>query len=231
MGSSRLPGKVLLPLAGRPVLGWVVRAARVARRVGTVVVATTTDRADDPIDEWCRAEDVAVVRGSEADVVARFAQAVATHPGDPVVRLTADCPLLDPEVVDGVVDLYRDSGADFVATDLVMHLPRGTDVEAMSPAALSWVDEHATGVDRVHVTSSIYRNPYLFTLVPYQRDHEAGHYRATLDTTEDLEALRAIVAELGDRPPSVDELIALLDRRPDIVAMNAHVEQKPIAEG
>ncbi|NNF64209.1 MAG: spore coat protein, partial [Acidimicrobiia bacterium] len=133
--------------------------------------------------------------------------------------------------IDDSIDLYRDTEADFVATDLVMHLPRGTDVEVLSPAALRWADEHATGVDRVHVTSSIYGNPYLFQLEPLRRPMEAGDLRVTVDTPADYEAVQAIVGELGDRPPSVEELVELLARRPDIVAINSGVQQKAIDEG
>ena len=145
-GSSRLPGKVLRPLGGTPVLGWVVRAARAAAGIDDVVVATSVDPVDDAVEEAGRALGVPVVRGSEDDVLSRFLLAVEQHPCDAVVRLTADCPLLDPALIGQVVALWRAAPEqDYVATTLVRTLPRGLDVELATADALRRVAATATG--------------------------------------------------------------------------------------
>ncbi len=228
MASTRLPGKVLRPLAGRPVLSWVVRAATEAGC--DVVVATTTDPGDDVVAELCERLEVPAFRGHPDDVLRRYVDALEAHPSDPLVRLTADCPLLDPAVIVETVAGFA-PGLDYVSNLLVPHLPLGLSVEVAAAAALRRADREATGVDRVHVTSYLYREPGRFSTAAVITDHDAPGYRVTLDTAEDLAALEAIVAVLGDAPPAVADVIDLLDHRPDIVAINAEVRQKAIEDG
>ena len=194
------------------------------------MVATTTDSSDDEVVALCERLRVAAFRGDSSDVLRRFVDALEEHPSDPLVRLTADCPLLDPAVIARTVAGFE-PGLDYVSNLLVPHLPVGLSVEVMSAAALRRADVEATGVDRVHVTSYLYREPGRFETAAVVLDHDAPGYRVTLDTPEDLQALEAIVAELGDAPPAVDTLIELLDHRPDIVAINSAVRQKRIEDG
>lgn len=229
-GSTRLPGKVLQPLGDRTVLEWVIRAAQEAHLVDSVIVATTTEAADDPIVALCDEQNVAVHRGSENDVLQRYIETVDRFPADTVVRLTSDCPLLDPALIDMTIAALR-SDLDYVSTGLLPHLPVGLSVEVFSTAALRAAGKDAKGADRIHVTSFIYRNPYLFRIEPFRLDHDAAHYRVTVDTEADYQALVAIVAELGDEPPAVDRLVEFLNGRPDIVAINDHIRQKEIDEG
>lgn len=232
LGSTRLPGKVLLPLGDRTVLEWVVRAARGATQVDEVLVATSTQPGDDPLVPAAAALGAHLVRGSEDDVLSRYVDALTEVPCDAVVRLTADCPLLDPVLIDAVVGAWRASpGHDYVSTVLVRSLPRGLDVELATAAALRRVDVTATARDRVHVTSAIYADPATYRLLGLCVAPPAADLRVTLDTEEDYAALRALVAELGDEPPSWRDVVALLRRRPDIVALNADVEQKPLDAG
>ncbi len=238
MGSSRQPGKVLRDLGGRPVLGWVVRAAQAARDAGAldrVVVATSSQPADDPVADLARRLGADVVRGSEHDVLARFVavlDAFRDDPADAVVRLTADCPLLDPELIELVVDAWRgDPTWDYVSTTLVRTLPRGLDVELARATALRRLAVTAQGHDRVHVTSGLYADPDRFRLHGLTVDPPADDLRVTLDTAEDAAALDALVAVLGDAPPSWRHVVAALRDRPDIVALNAHVRQKALEAG
>ncbi|MHB8274948.1 MAG: cytidylyltransferase domain-containing protein, partial [Dermatophilaceae bacterium] len=154
-GSTRLPAKVLADLGGRPVLEWVVRAARSARQIDEVIVATSTLAADDVVADLAESLGVVVVRGSEDDVLSRFVAALDAHPCDALVRLTADCPLLDPTLVDAVAGAWAATPThDYVSTVLVRCLPRGLDVELVTASALRVVDRTAAGHDRVHVTSA-----------------------------------------------------------------------------
>ena len=231
-GSTRLPGKVLADLGGRPVLEWVVRAARAATRIEEVIVATSTLAGDDAVAELADSLGVRVVRGSEDDVLARFIAALDAHPADAVIRLTADCPLLDPTLIDAVAGAWAAAPShDYVSTVLVRSLPRGLDVELVTAQALRAVDRMATGHDRVHVTSGVYADPTAYRLLGLCVTPAADDLRVTLDTPEDLVLLRALVAELPDAPPAWREVVAALRARPDLVAINAAVQQKPLEAG
>lgn len=230
-GSSRLPRKVLRPLGDAPVLAWVVRAAQAAAGIDQVVVATSDTTADDAVADLAESLGAAVVRGSEDDVLARFLLAIGAYPCDAVVRLTADCPLLDPALIDLVVAAWRqDPIHDYVATTLVRTLPRGLDVELASARALRDVARHAHGHDRVHVTSGLYADPQRYRLLGLVVAPPADDLRVTLDTPEDAALLDGLVEVLGG-PVGWRELVAVLRARPDLVARNATVAQKPLEAG
>jgi spore coat polysaccharide biosynthesis protein SpsF len=232
MGSTRLPGKILEGLGGMPVLEWVVRACRAATRVDEVVVATSTDAGDDVLVEVCADLGVPLVRGSEDDVLSRFLVALQAHPADAVVRITADCPFADPALVDAVVAAWQaDPSLDYVSTVLVRTLPHGLDVELVTADALRRVGDSATDHHRVHVTSGVYTAPDDYRVMGLCFAPDASDIRVTLDTPEDLAMLRAVVAERGSSLPSRTELVRLLRARPDLVALNAEVRQKTLAEG
>ena len=232
VGSTRLPGKVLEDLGGHPVLEWVVRAARAATQVDTVVVATSTMAADDAVADLAGTLGVAVVRGSEDDVLSRFVVALDAYPADAIVRLTADCPLLDPSLIDAVAGAWAGAPThDYVSTVLVRCLPRGMDVELVTARALRAVDRIAVGHDRVHVTSRLYAEPAAYRLLGLCVTPPANDLRVTVDTGEDLALLRALVAELPDAPPAWRDVVAVLRARPDLVAINSGVEQKPLEAG
>ncbi|ADU49143.1 cytidylyltransferase domain-containing protein [Intrasporangium calvum] len=232
MGSTRLPGKVLQDLGGMPVLSWVVRACLAASRPDQVIIATSTSPGDDAIVAAGRNLGVPIVRGSEDDVLARYLQAVDEHSADAVVRITADCPFTDPALIDAVVAAWRaDSTLDYVSTFVVRTLPHGLDVEIVSAKALQRVGRRASGHDRVHVTSGIYSAPDQFRVMGLCFAPDATDLRVTIDTPEDLKALRGIVEARGTTPMGREELVSLLRNRPDLVAVNAGVKQKALAEG
>lgn len=232
VGSTRLPGKVVEDLGGRPVLEWVVRAARAATQIDEVIVATSTLPADDAVAELARSFGALVVRGSEDDVLSRFVAALEAHPADGIVRLTADCPLLDPALIDAVAGAWRAAPkVDYVSTVLVRSLPRGMDVELVAARALRAVDRTAVGHDRVHVTSGVYAEPTAYRLLGLSVTPAAHDLRVTLDTAEDLALLRALVAELPDGPPEWRDVVSILRARPDLVAINSDVRQKPLEAG
>ena len=227
--STRLPGKVLRPLAGRSVLGWVVRAAAAAPGVDQVVVATSSDASDDDVAVEAARCGALVVRGPLDDVLERFGLALREHPADAVIRLTADCPLLDPALIGQLAALWRaQPSLDYVSTTLVRTLPRGFDAELVRAEVLLEQVSSAVGAHREHVTSGIYSQPTRYACAGVVVSPAADDLRVTLDTAEDWELLSALVAELGDRAGDWRAVVALLRARPDLVALNAHVEQKKV---
>ena len=231
-GSTRLPGKVLRDLGGRPVLDWVVRAARAAQGVDEVVVATSTLPGDDAVADLATELGVAVVRGSEDDVLSRFLLALDGHPCDAVVRLTADCPFLDPALIAAVVAAWRARPeSDYVATTLIRTLPRGLDVELARTDTLRELAGTATGHDRVHVTSGLYGQPDRFDLLGLVVSPDASDLRLTLDTDEDAAALAAVVELVGDRVVPWRELVRRVREHPDVIALNSDVHQKQLEQG
>ncbi len=185
MGSTRLPGKVLAEIGGRPLLLWQLLRLQRALSLDSLIVATTDRVEDDPVAALWES-----IRGSSADVLSRFVQA----DGDIIVRLTGDSPLLDPELVDQVVGYFTDHYPryDYVSTGLDRSFPRGMDVEVMTAEALRRSDAEATDAyDREHVTSYIYRHPEKFSLGDF-------NYRLTVDTTEDFSQMQALIEELGE---------------------------------
>ncbi|MFP5021075.1 cytidylyltransferase domain-containing protein [Pseudonocardia phyllosphaerae] len=230
-GSTRLPGKVLRDLGGRPVLDRVVDAARAADGVDRVVVATSVAPGDDAVAERAASLGVDVVRGSEDDVLARFVQAADEFPCDAVVRLTADCPLLDPALITLVAATWRSAPEhDYVATTLIRTLPRGLDVELATVAALRELATTAAGHDRIHVTSGLYGDPDRFHCLGLVVAPAANDLRVTLDTAEDLAALQDLVALLDGRT-GWRAVVSTLREHPEVVARNAHVRQKSLSEG
>jgi spore coat polysaccharide biosynthesis protein SpsF (cytidylyltransferase family) len=198
MGSTRLPGKVLADLGGRPLLG--LQLARLGHLAAAEVVVATSDQdQDDPIAAFAEDHGVACVRGPESDVLARFALALDRHPADEVVRLTADCPLTDPELVRAALALRRSTDADYAGNTPIRTFPDGLDVEAMTASALRTADDEADEPDdREHVTRFILRRPDRFRLANFRAPVTLADERWTVDTAADLQRVRTIVAALPD---------------------------------
>jgi len=198
MGSTRLPGKVLADLGGRPSLG--LQLARLERLDDARVVVATSDEArDDAVAELAERQGAPVVRGPEADVLTRFGLALAAHPADEVVRLTADCPLTDPDLVRAVLALRRQTDADYAGNTLIRTFPDGLDVEVMTADALRTALAEATDdLDREHVTRFLVRQPRRFRLANLRGPVSLADERWTVDTADDLARLRTIVASLDD---------------------------------
>ncbi len=233
-GSTRLPRKVLRELGGRPVLAWVVAAARESGVCDEIFVATTTEAEDDAVATLATALGTQVVRGPVEDVLTRFllaVEATGARNGDAIIRLTADCPLLDPHVIAMCGRRFVADGVDYVTTDHDFTVAHGFDVEVVSVEALRRADAVATGADRSHVTSYIAFRPREFRCASVALDPPSVDLRVTLDEAADAELLDAIVAELGARASDWRAVVNLLRSRPDLVALNRHVEVKPLAAG
>ncbi len=229
-GSTRLPGKVFADIAGRTMLERVTERTRRAALVDEIWIATTTEPADDVIASWCSGRAIPVYRGSVDDVLSRYAAIARQNTADAIVRITSDCPMIDPDVIDAVVADFHRGGADYVSNTLVRSWPRGLDVETIRPAALLAAGAEAEeDYERAHVTAFLYRRPERFVLrnVP---GPDRGDARWTVDTPADLELVRAMYAALGE-DFTWEQALALYDSRPDIAALNAGVEQKPLEAG
>lgn len=228
MGSTRLPGKSLATLRGIPVIDWVVRRARLAQRVDEVVVATSTHAADDELAEHVAAQGWRVTRGDPHDVLDRYATALEQLDHDRIVRVTGDCPFVQPALVDAAVDLLV-GAVQYVYTGHEGRFPRGFDCEAVRRDALLVAHVEAVDpVEREHVTPFIARRPERFTSValtgpPWAHRPE---FRLTLDEPDDLTMLQAVADGLDREPEEIDgpELMAFLDAHPEIVAINRHVQ-------
>ena len=229
LGSTRLPGKALLTIAGRPMLSHVLARARAVPGVDRTVLATTASSEDEALVQLAQGEGVPSVRGSVEDVLDRFHSALRAHPADAIVRVTADCPLLDPEVSGLVVRDYlahRDE-ADYVSNIEPPTYPDGLDTEVVSAAALerAWREARLPS-DREHVTTYMRdkRNGYRVRNVVHGEDLSA--HRWTVDEPRDLEFVRAVYAELapdGRRIFGMREVLDLLQRRPELSMLNAGI--------
>ncbi|RAU22881.1 aminotransferase [Paramagnetospirillum kuznetsovii] len=224
LSSTRLPGKVLLPLGGRPVLDWVVTAAQAIAGIDKVVIATSGQGDDDAIAAWAKAAGVACHRGPLDDVLERFAQAARAERADIVMRLTADCPLLDPRVCGEVLALLKRSGGAYASNVTPASWPDGLDCEAFTMAALESAAAEATrAADREHVTVFIRDRRHRFaqsSLVCPLPGLQSERW--TLDEPADLAFLEALVEHLPERPSYLD-VLAALDARPELRAINARI--------
>lgn len=215
MGSTRFPGKVLKPLNGRPVLDWVVNALRAARLVDEVIIATSDLDADDAIEGWCLGKNVICFRGSETDVLDRFYQCAKMYEADVVLRLTCDCPFLDPNVVDQVIQLRQMTGADYCSNNWPPTWPDGLDTECFTFRALEAAWQEATReTDRDCVTQYIIRNrdrfPSESLICPFPgMDKE----RWVLDTERDYLFCQEVAMRWGKiTPPSCTDILNILNR-------------------
>lgn len=226
LGSTRFPRKVLADLAGRPALHHVLLRAKAIPGVDRVCCAIPEGERDDALVAAAEAVDVSVVRGPEHDVLARYTYAARAFGAEVVLRITADCPALDPEVCGRAVAAYRDGGYDYLSNTDPRSWPKGLDVDVFSRAALERAfAEATTPYEREHVT------PHIRTAPGYRRGNialpsdECAGWRWTLDYEEDLTFFRALFAELDGDPLSADfaTLRDVVEGRPDIAAINAHL--------
>lgn len=230
--STRLPGKVLIEVSGRTLLDHHLDRLEVAG-VG-IYVATTTNLTDDGIANLAADRGIGCFRGSEDDVLARFAGAAVEFGLDAVVRVTSDCPLIDGRLVAQGVDIFRAANDPwtYVSNTLERSYPRGLDFEVFSTEALLDAHAHATAPShREHVTPYLNSNASgRMVISGMVREPAAGGFRITLDTAEDLTLIRELIEQHGAAGLGGDDLIALLESHPELVAINSHVEQKKLGE-
>jgi spore coat polysaccharide biosynthesis protein SpsF len=223
---------VLLDLAGEPMLVRCVERLRRAETLDEVVVATTVEPEDDVVVALCAARGLACSRGSRDDVLDRYCRAAREHRADVIVRVTSDCPLIEPEIVDRVVRTRARSAADLASNVVPQHtFPRGLDAEAFTREALerAWRDDHRPEW-REHVTIYIKRHPEIFRVASVRHDRDLSHLRWTVDTVEDLTFVQRVYEHFGHDAFSWTDVLDVLVRYPEWTAINAHVHQKEVPE-
>lgn len=224
MGSSRLPGKILMPLAGKPALAHLVERLSFSKNIDHIVIATTTDACDDVVEAFCKRTAVDVFRGSELDVLDRYYQTATAVAADPIVRVTADCPVIDPLVLDEVIEGYFAGGYDVYGLD--GEFPDGLDCTVFSYETLAktWRDAKLPS-EREHVGPYMVNHPELFKIGGHIKYQGLSHHRWTLDEPRDLQFLEQIYNRLY-QPGEIfttQDILALLAREPNLSAINSDI--------
>ncbi len=224
MSSTRLPGKVLMSLAGIPVLEHVVSRIGCCKTVDQIVVATSIDISDDDIEAWCKKAKVNCFRGSLNDVLDRYYQAAKHYQAEAIVRITADCPAIDPTIVDEVVDVYLQGEFEFYG--LAGEFPDGLDCTVFSFSAIqrAW-NESILPSEREHVGPYIEKNPEIFKSGGLFKFQGMSHHRWTLDEPNDYEFLQAIFTRLykKDEPFLTKDILVALEKEPELVKINSNI--------
>lgn len=232
MSSTRLPGKVLKPVAGRPLLAHMIARLERCPALDGIVVATTTDPRDDAIERLTRELSIGCFRGSEQDVLGRVLGAARESGAEVIVETTGDCPLIDPDIVGRVIGCFREAPVDYCSNTLEQTYPRGMDVQVFPTHVLAEVD-HLTDdpVDREHVSLFIYEHPERYRLRNVRALPVRGaDLRLTVDTPEDLALVRAVFDALypSDRAFGLSDILDLLEAHPELRELNRDVQQKSV---
>ena len=222
MTSSRLPGKVLQEIAGTPMLLHVVRRAQKAETLDFAAVITSTHESDDAIERYCDQNEIPCFRGNLDDVLDRYYQAALHFRANVIVRITADCPLLDPAIVDRVVNFFLKDSYDYVSNTLECTYPDGLDVEVLGVETLekAW-REAGFKSEREHVTAYIYKHPEIFRLGVVRHCKDLSSLRWTVDTPADLDFIRAVCGHFPDGCFGMEDVLRVLRENPSIAALNA----------
>ncbi|NWK06319.1 glycosyltransferase family protein [Marine Group I thaumarchaeote] len=224
MGSSRLPGKALMKSdSGKPLLYYVTNQLRYCSKVKNLVIATTTNQEDDEIEKFANNNSINVFRGKEKDVLDRYFQCAKKHSFSTIVRITADCPLIDPQIVDKVIEQFFSENCDFATNTLTRTFPIGTDVEVFSFSALNKAWENAQlPSEREHVTP-YFHNKENFKIINVENDKNISNLRLTVDRIEDFELIKQILNNISINPIHLEDVLELFSRKPELIEINKHI--------
>jgi spore coat polysaccharide biosynthesis protein SpsF len=226
--STRLPGKVLKPILGHPMLSLQVERIQRSKKVDKLIIATSNDRSDNDIENLCINIQIPCFRGSLDDVLDRFYQTAIQYKPEHVVRLTGDCPLIDPQIIDEVIDFCIKRDFDYVSNCVEPTFPDGLDVEIFSFTVLekAW-HEALLPSYREHVTPFIRQHPEMFKVGHYKNKVDLSHLRWTVDEPEDFEFVSQIYKELYPQNPTfiTEDILELISRKPSLLGINSHVER------
>ena len=228
MSSTRLPGKVLIPILGEPMLFRQIERLKRCQSFDRLVVATSTESTDDQLVQACRVRGVDVSRGSIDDVLDRFVMAAKPYDPQTIVRLTGDCPLIDPGVVDNVVKFFASGDYDYASNVSPPTFPDGLDVEVMRASCLERAHQEAKlPSEREHVTPYLRNHPELFRHGNYSGPRDLSHLRWTVDEPEDFEFVSHVFERLYQQNPQfgLDDILGLLEQDPAIGALNSAIKR------
>ena len=224
--STRLPGKVLRRLRGRPLIAHVVERVRHTKSIERLVVATTSRPADDPLAEWCASADVVCYRGPAEDVLERYVQAAYASSARTIVRVTGDCPLIDPNVIDQVVEQFLQGDYDYVSNVDPPTFPDGLDTEVTSRSVLECAAREAThSSDREHVTTYIRQRPDRFRIGCVRHEPNLASYRWTVDEPQDWQFVEAVCEELPAGAYDLASVLHVLQQFPELKDINASIQR------
>lgn len=231
MGASRLPGKPLKKVLGKPLLIYLLERLKRVQNSDLISVLTTIHPRDDTIVDASLSQEVQVFRGSEENVLDRFYQAAKKFQANTIVRITADCPLADPSLISSMIDTFNRSNFDYFCNTFQRSYPRGLDVEIFSFKALEEAWRHATEpYEKEHVTPYIYKHPEKFKIGEQTHHEDLSSWRWTVDTQEDFIVVSKLIASLYPRKPCFNfhDLIQVAKNHPEWMAINAHIAQKQL---
>ena len=224
MGSSRLPGKALMKSdSGKPLLYYVINQLRYCSKIKNLVIATTTNQEDDEIEKFANNNSINVFRGKEKDVLDRYFQCAKKYSFSTIVRITADCPLIDPQIVDKVIEQFFSENYDFATNTLTRTFPIGTDVEVFSFSALNKAWENAQlPSEREHVTPYL-RNKENSKIINVENTKNISNLRLTVDRIEDFELIKQILNNISINPIHLEDVLELFSRKPELIEINKHI--------
>lgn len=228
-GSTRLPNKIFMDIHGAPLLWHVVNRLTYVDLIDEIIVATTTDPKDDLTEEWCKKNNIKYYRGSEDDVLNRFYNAAAKFPCDAIVRVTADDPFKEPNIINNIIKKFIDENLDLSTNVFPPSYPEGLDCEVFTFDVLQTMEKTTNDTyDREHVTPYIYNNPDKFKIGNVISTHNLSSYRWTIDTKEDYEMVNAIYDKRKNKSDEIllmEEIFEILEENPEIVEINSNVKR------
>lgn len=230
IGSTRLPGKILKKIGDKIVLDYVLERLKLCKYLDEIVLATTTSEKDDILEAYAKNKGIRYFRGSEEDVLSRYYLAAKHYNADIIVRITSDCPLIDPEIVDAVVKKHIENKADYTANVVTRTFPRGLDTEVFNFSILEDTYKNAIAKDqREHVTTYMLMNvnkKYKICSIEAKGKLRRPDIRITLDTEEDFELLKRILLHFKNFNFKSEDVITFLDQNPNLLEINRHIKQK-----
>ncbi|RDW20775.1 cytidylyltransferase domain-containing protein [Oceanobacillus chungangensis] len=233
MTSTRLPGKVMKTVNGTTLLEYQLERVKRSKRLDQIIVATTNNGTEQPIVDLCRDLNITIYQGSEEDVLERYYQTAKKHHADIIVRMTSDCPLIDPKVIDKIIKFYLDNNYDYVSNTQIRSFPRGMDTEVFSMDNLEAAYLKASeDYEKEHVTPYFYLNPNLYSIGQFVSKPDTSKYRLTVDTEEDFELISTLIKELYPVNPlfTLNDIIEEMQNQPHLIDINKHIVQKELRD-
>ncbi|MFB4167776.1 cytidylyltransferase domain-containing protein [Virgibacillus sp. JSM 102003] len=233
MGSTRLPGKILKKVLDKPLLEYQIERVRRSELIDEIVIATTLNKDEQPIIDFCNKHSLSFYRGSEKNVLSRYYEAAKEHNADVVVRLTSDCPIIDASIIDKVIREYLEynDSINYTSNTLVRTYPRGMDTEVFSFQTLENTYVNAgSNAEKEHVTPFIYQHPELFGLLSVVNDIDTSNHRWTVDTKEDYLLIKKIIESLYETNPifSYHDILEVLNNNKEMMNINSDIKQKKL---